>query len=266
MPFTVLAALGGCAFVAFTCWLLSVIFREYSWVDRIWSVVPPLYVGWYAYQCGWHPRLIVLTVITALWGARLTFNYWRKGGYAPGGEDYRWAILRERMSPIAYQAFNIGFIAGYQNFLLFLIALPAWWASTSKLPFGPLDAILAALFLALLAGETIADQQQWNFHQRKMAARARGEAVAPPFLDTGLWRYSRHPNFFCEQAQWWVVYAFTLAAGQSPVNPTLIGPVLLTLLFLGSTVFTEEITTSKYPSYKDYQRRTSMLVPMPPRG
>ena len=65
---------------------------------------------------------------------------------------------------------------------------------------------------------------------------------------------------------WWCVYLFAVAAGAGWLNPTLLGPVLLTLLFQGSTGFTEAITLGRYPSYADYQKTTSRLVPMPPRG
>ena len=252
--------------VAFTCWLLSVLTREYSWVDRIWSIVPAVYVAEFAAAADWaDARLNVMTVLTVLWGARLTFNYARKGGYAPGGEDYRWAVLRARMSPAAYQAFNLLFIAGYQNLLLWLIALPAWMAWTHRgTPLGWLDAVAAIGFLGLLAGEFVADEQQWRFHQAKAARRAAGVPEALGFLDTGMWAWSRHPNFFCEQGQWWVLYLFGVAAGAPWLNVTLVGAVLLTLLFHGSTNFTEAITAQKYPAYADYQRRTSRLLPWPP--
>jgi steroid 5-alpha reductase family enzyme len=251
LPFYAFAA------IAFTCWALSVVTREYSWVDRIWSLTPQLYVGLMAYQRGFSdPRLNLMTALTTLWGARLTFNFARKGGYAKGGEDYRWAVLRARMPPAVYQVFNLVFIAGYQNFLLLLIALPAWEAYRNPTALGALDYALAGLFLLLLLGETVADQQQWNFHAAKKAGSA-----SKRYLDTGLWAYSRHPNFFCEQAQWWVVYGFSVAAGAKAANPTLVGPVLLTLLFHGSTKFTEEITAQKYPEYAEYHARVSRLVP-----
>lgn len=67
-------------------------------------------------------------------GARLTFNFWRKGGYARGGEDYRWAILRQRMPAWAWQAFNIGFVAGYQNLLILGFTLPAWLVAREPTP------------------------------------------------------------------------------------------------------------------------------------
>jgi len=127
-------------------------------------------------------------------------------------------------------------------------------------PFGPPDALLAALFALFLLGETIADQQQWDFHRAKHAALAAGHEPAARFLSTGLFRYSRHPNFFCEQAQWWVVATFGVAAAHA-ATWTLLGALLLTLLFVGSTRFTESITLSKYPEYADYQRRTSAVVP-----
>lgn len=253
--------------VAALCLVLSWIFREYSWVDRSWSIVPPVYVGTFAAQAGWaDPRLNLMLALTAAWGARLTFNYARKGGYAPGGEDYRWAILKARMHPVAWHLFNVGFIAGYQHLLLWLLALPAWRAYTSPTPLGWLDVVAGVAFAALLVGETVADQQQWAFHQAKKARAASGTPEPKGFLDTGLWAWSRHPNFFCEQAQWWMVWLFGVAATGVWLDVAGLGAVLLTLLFLGSARFTESITAAKYPLYADYQRRVSMLVPLPPRG
>lgn len=247
-------------------WVLSLITGEHSWVDRIWSIVPVVYVWVFAGAAGLTDvRLDLLAVLVTLWGARLTFNFARKGGYAPGGEDYRWEVLRGRMSPAAFQLFNLFFIVIYQNVLLLLIALPAWTAYQHRTPLTPLDVILAALFLAFLTGETIADQQQWRFQQRKKAELAAGRQPSPRFLQTGLFRYSRHPNFFFEQAQWWVVFLFGCVAAGSLLQWTAIGPLLLTGLFVGSTVFTESISRSRYPEYADYQARTSPVVPWFPR-
>ncbi len=115
-------------FIAVT-WALSVVTREYSWVDRIWSVAPPLY-AWLivARTPDASPRLWLLAVLVTLWGARLTFNYARKGGYAPGGEDYRWSILRKKLGPVGFQLFNASFISPYQNALIFLLVAPAMTA------------------------------------------------------------------------------------------------------------------------------------------
>ncbi len=242
-------------------WLLSVVTREYSWTDRIWSIIPIAYVAVFAAASDGNTRLVVMAILVGLWGARLTFNFVRKGGFAPGGEDYRWAVVRARMKPWQYQAFNILFISIYQNLLLLLICLPAYTAYRHPTPFGILDVLAAVAFLAFLAGETIADQQQWTFHRGKAAVTAAGGTPPQRFLTTGLFRYSRHPNFFFEQAQWWVIALFGAIAAGSLLQWTFLGAILLTLLFLGSTALTESITRSKYPEYAEYQRTTSAQIP-----
>jgi steroid 5-alpha reductase family enzyme len=247
--------------------LLSIASREYSWVDRIWSVVPVVYAGIFAGGAGFADvRLDVVFGLVALWGLRLTFNFARKGGYAAGGEDYRWAVLRGRMSPWQFQAFNVGFITIYQNAILLLITLPAYTALEHRSSFGALDLLFTVVFLACLVGETVADQQQWNFQQAKKAALAAGTEPEQRFVQRGLFRYSRHPNFFFEQAQWWVVFAFGAVAAGSVLQWTVLGALLLTALFVGSTSFTESISRSRYPEYADYQRRTSPVVPWFPRA
>jgi steroid 5-alpha reductase family enzyme len=251
--------------VSAACWIASLLTRDTSWVDRIWSVVPVVYVWIIAGASGFtDPRLLVMAVIVTLWGARLTFNFARKGGYS-GVEDYRWAVLRGRMSPVAFQAFNLFFIVLFQNALLVLITLPALTALENPTPFGMPDALLAVLFLVALAGETIADQQQWRFHQWKAAEAAAGREPQPRFLQRGLWSASRHPNFFFEQAQWWIFFLIGAAAAGTVLVWTVAGAVLLTALFIGSTIFTESITRSKYPEYAAYQARVSPIVPFFPR-
>ncbi|WP_213816326.1 DUF1295 domain-containing protein [Glaciihabitans sp. dw_435] len=254
------------AAVCVFAWVASLISHDHSWVDRIWSIVPVVYVWVFAASAGLSdPRLNVLAVIVTLWGARLTFNFARRGGYT-GTEDYRWAILRARMSRWQFELFNLFFIVIYQNFILVAITLPAYTAYLNRgTPFGFLDGLLAVIFLAFLAGETISDQQQWSFHARKAAAAATGDTTHPRFLQTGLWRFSRHPNFFFEQSQWWIVFFIGAVAAGTVLEWTVLGAVLLTTLFIGSTIFTESITKSKYPEYSDYQATTSPIVPWPPR-
>ncbi|GLY66498.1 hypothetical protein Atai01_31170 [Amycolatopsis taiwanensis] len=259
-------ALQLCLFVAggawLVTWLLSVLTREYSWVDRIWSVIPVVYLAIFAGAAGFaDARLNTMFALSALWGARLTFNFARKGGYAPGGEDYRWAVLRERMRPWQFQVFNVVFISFYQNVILLLITLPGYTALTNRTSYGAADAVVTIVFLAFLAGETVADQQQWNFQTWKKRELAAGREPGRRFVQTGLFRYSRHPNFFFEQAQWWAMFAFGAIAAGSPWQWTVAGAVLLTLLFAGSTRFTESITLGRYPEYAGYQRSTPAMIP-----
>ena len=105
--------------VVFLCWLLSVIMHNYSQVDRIWSLVPWLYVWVFvAYSArddeGLNARLCLMAALSTIWGMRLTYNFHRKGGYDLKEEDYRWPALRETMHPILFQIFNVFFIALYQ--------------------------------------------------------------------------------------------------------------------------------------------------------
>ncbi len=260
-----LTSLVACACLAGLVWLLSVLTREYSWVDRLWSLAPPGYAWFFADVSGYTPRCVLMAALATAWGARLTFNFARKGGYAKGGEDYRWKALRARMPPALFQVFNIAFIAGFQNAILLAITLPVWAAARSTAPLGVIDLVAAALFIGFLVLESAADEQQWRFQVDKAAKKARGENVEREFLDRGLFAWSRHPNFFAEQALWWAFYLFTIGAGAGPLNVAIAGAAVLTALFQGSTTFTEKLTLAKYPAYAEYQRRTSRLLPLPPR-
>ncbi len=254
-----------CAALCVVVWLASVLTGDHSMVDRIWSIIPIVYAWVFAASAGFNDlRLDVMAALVSLWGARLTFNFARKGGYVKGGEDYRWPVLRAKMKPWQFAIFNIVFIVGLQNFILLMITTPAYTVLKNPAAFNLADAALTFAFLFFLALETVADQQQWNFHQYKKAEHAADRAVTPGFLKDGLFAISRHPNFFSEQAQWWVFAGFAIAA-TGRVDWSLAGAVMLTALFIGSTRFTEELTAAKYPEYRAYQRNVSALIPWWPR-
>ena len=259
---------GLCVVAILTCWLLSVVTQEHSWTDRAWSILPPVYLWVFAVTAmsagSADPRLVVMAVLGTLWGVRLTLNFARKGGYRPGGEDYRWAWLRHRMTPGRFAVFNLVFIAGYQNVLLLLIALPAWTVVRQPGGFGVAEAVLTGLFLLCLAGETLADQQQWRFQQARHA-RVRAGLDDPGFVRTGLFAVSRHPNYFFEIAQWWLIAGFGALAAGGWLQPGSLGAVLLTLLFVGSIAITERISRSRHPAYPAYQRQVWPLLPWFPR-
>ena len=259
-------AVGACAVLVAVCWLASVVTGNYSQVDRLWSILPAAYVGYFAACAGWaDTRLNLMALLTGLWGVRLTYNFARKGGYRRGSEDYRWPELRRLLGPIGFQILNATFIAPYQNLLLLLIAIPAYvaWGARGT-PLGALDVLAAGAFLVFLVGEIVADQQQWRFQCAKQERRARGEASGPGFVTSGLFRFSRHPNFFCEMAMWWTIYLFAVAATGRWLDWSMTGTILLTLLFQGSTWFTERMMLAKYPAYAAYRQTTSRFLPMIP--
>ncbi len=260
------SALWLCVAFSVLCWLLSLVTREYSWVDRLWSITPVIYTAHFAAHAGFgDARLNLMALLVALWGLRLTYNFARKGGYARGGEDYRWKFVQEKIGPLGFQLMNATFIAPFQNLLLLFITVPAYLAyQRAGTPLGVLDILVAAVFLLFFLGESLADEQQWKFQTAKYAAIARGQRPSSNFLTTGLFRFSRHPNFFCEQAMWWTFYVFSVAAGAAWLNWSIVGAALLTALFQGSTWLTERISVEKYPEYRDYQRTTSRLLPWLP--
>jgi steroid 5-alpha reductase family enzyme len=234
---------------------------DYSWTDRLWSTVPVGY-GWiYAYASRFSAPSTLAAAMVTLWGIRLTANFARKGGYSDK-EDYRWPILRQRISGrFAWQAFNFLFIACYQQLLFVCFTLPLWALSVAPAPAsGTASWACVAAMLLFLVLETAADLQQFDFQMAKHGHRERKPEIKAEyeqgFLSSGLFSRSRHPNYLGELGFWWSVYAYAVAAHIPSAVVALAGPVLLTLLFVGSTIFTEQITASKYPLYEQHKRHS----------
>lgn len=260
--------------IALLAFLTSEVTGNYSQVDRLWSILPPVFAWYFAAASHWNQRLVLMAVLATGWGARLTFNFWRRGGYSwppwRGMEDYRWAVLRSSPAlagPWRWRLFNLGFVSLYQVLLLLLIALPSVAAAGARQPLNLLDVGAATLFIAFLLLETAADQQQYEFqmekHRRRRAGEALGGDYGRGFRSSGLFGLARHPNFAAEMAIWCTYYLFSVAATREWLNWSAIGAVLLILLFQGSTQFTERISRGNYPEYEEYQRRVPRFIPRP---
>jgi len=262
------------AFAAYA-FIASELTRNYSQVDRLWSIVPAVFSWYFAARSGWQPRLGVMASLATIWAARLTFNFWRRGGFSwppwRGVEDYRWEHVRSMpgfQNRHVWRLFNFGFISVYQLLLLLLITVPSVVAAGSgHATFNRWDVLTAALFLTFVALETAADQQQYAFQTEKYRRKAAGEPLigdyALGFRTTGLFALARRPNFAAEQAIWIAYYGFSVAATGRWLNWSAIGALLLMLLFQGSVDLTERLTASKYPAYTDYQRRVPLFLPRP---
>ena len=269
----VLGMICGCS--ALYCFVVGELTGNNSQMDKLWSILPIVYVWVIAARAGMPVRLVVMACLATLWGARLTFNFGRKGAYKlkfwEGEEDYRWVVLRARKEfqpHWKWMLFNFFFISIYQNVLVLLTTLPALVLVNSGKPFGWMDCVAAALTLGFIIYETVADEQQWAFQTAKWKLLKEGkkleELPAPlnlGFNTTGLWGVSRHPNYFAEQAVWCCFYLFTVAGGIGILNWSMIGALLLIVLFLGSSAFAEEISSSKYPEYSSYCRTVSRFFP-----
>ncbi|MEN9994670.1 MAG: hypothetical protein RL762_1327 [Bacteroidota bacterium] len=256
------------------CFVVGEISRNNSQVDKLWSIVPIYYV--------WHmtllapelsERMILMAVLATIWGARLTFNFARRGAYTwrfwAGEEDYRWEELRKRPgfnNKFVWGLFNLFFISAYQNILIFSFTVPilATLSDQAKPQLNSVDYLLAALMLLAVAIEFVADQQQYVFQTEKHRRIKAGEALGDyekGFVSTGLWGIVRHPNYAMEQSIWVIFYLFSVNATGQWVNWTIGGCVLLLILFKGSSDFSEELSANKYPAYKDYQKNVPRFIP-----
>jgi steroid 5-alpha reductase family enzyme len=231
----------------------STFYGHLSFGDGIWSTAPIMY----AFLLNdWSPRGTLQFLLILLWGVRLSYNIWRKGGYR-GLEDYRWVVVKQRFkTALAWELFRILFLCCYQMVINFELALPVYYT-----PAGPLhtfDYILGALGLFFIVYQLIADQQQWDFQSQKKQGGKEENKIG--FVRTGLWRYSRHPNYFAELGLWWSVYGLTYG-----FNWSVLGVLQMTLLFQRVIKLTEKISSSKYDQYAAYQKTTSQLIPLPPK-
>lgn len=271
----ILGIVAGCT--ALCCFIVGEISGNNSQVDKIWSIVPIAYCWIIAVKGGMHPRLVVMAVLATLWGLRLTYNFARKGAYKlkfwEGEEDYRWSIVRSipfLKNRVVWAIFDFFFISGYQNALILMFTFPALVCMGSTAPFGWVDVLASVLMLGFIVYETVADEQQWTFQTKKWAMIKSGktlEELPEPynkgFNTFGLWNVSRHPNYMAEQAIWVCFYIFTIGAGAGIINWSMIGALLLIVLFTASTNLVEGISGGKYPEYAQYCKKVNKFFPGP---
>lgn len=230
-------------------------------------------------------RTFLMATVATIWGLRLTYNFARRGGYSfppwKGEEDYRWEQIRQGhylkilQNPLVWTVFNFVFISFYQNVLLLLIASPSLVAYTmatnracseNGVPINILDFVSAGLVIFFIIVETLADNQQYTFQTEKYRQINAGEELKGEYKDgfcqSGLFSIVRKPNYAAEQSIWISFYLFSISATQGNLfNWTMIGCVLLVLLFQGSGQLTEKLSIMKHPSYTEYQKRVPLYVP-----
>jgi len=258
---------------ALLCFLVSEITRNYSQVDKLWSLMPIAYsiITLVAFPAS--ARLWLMTILISLWGFRLSYNFSRKGGYniVPwrGEEDYRWSIMRSLpflKGRFRFGLFNLFFISLYQHLLILLFCAPILLAAQyNEKPLSPFDAIPALFMLLFIAIETIADNQLFSFQQQKKNITPResrfADSLTNGFISQGLFSRVRHPNFASEQAIWVSLYFLGVVASGEWFNWSAIGAIFLILLFQGSSMLTEIISSQKYPEYAAYQKAVPRFFP-----
>ena len=268
-----------CASSVAYCFIVGEISRNNSQMDKLWSVLPIAYTWIVAALGEFRWRLIIIAVIVTLWGARLTYNFAKKGAYSikfwTGEEDYRWGYLRSKKpftNKVVWGVFDLGFISFFQNAVVLGITLPAVAIMNSDAKLNALDIVAGVLMFAALLYEVIADRQQNKFQNKKYEYLKKGmklEDLPEPynrgFNVSGLWARSRHPNYIGEQLIWVGLYLFAISGGEAHFgvfNWTIAGVMLLILVFVGSSRMAEGISVKKYAEYEEYQKQVFRYLPL----
>ena len=250
---TLAASLGA----MFLLWLLSLRLRDASIVDIWWGPgIAALAAVAFVVTGGSHPRRTLLLALTALWALRLGgYLLWRNAGC---GEDPRYQAMRRHFGA-RFEAISLLSVFGLQGVLQWIVALPLQLAQLDPGPaqLGAIDALGALLFACGLGFESVGDFQ---------LARFRADpAQQGRVLDRGLWRYTRHPNYFGDCSAHWGLFVVALATPWGWVG--VLGPLTMTVLLLrvSGVALLERSIGKRRSAYGDYQRRTSAFIPWPPK-
>jgi steroid 5-alpha reductase family enzyme len=199
---------------------------------------------------------LVASLLVLVWAARLGLYLFRR--ILRMKVDHRFDGMRD--DPLRFARFWV-----LQALTVAVVMLPVSYLLDDDHPpgLGAWSAVGAAVFVVGLAVEAIADAQKSGFRGRD---ENRGR-----FVSTGLWRYSRHPNYFGEILVWWGLFAYSIPFLHGLAFAVVLGPVFITvlLLFVSGIPLLERSADEKYgdePAYREYKRRTSILVPLPPRS
>jgi len=236
-------------------WLASLLLRNSSIVDMWWGPGILLIGVTYAVTSeSASARDRVVLVLLALWAVRLA---WHIGARNIGhGEDFRYAKWRRERGR-SWWWFSYFKVFVLQAVIAWIVSMPLYFAITSTAPIGlsGWDAAAVLLFVIGFLFEAIGDEQLRRF---KASPSNKGRV-----LDTGLWRYTRHPNYFGEALLWWGFGLFSVAAGG---YIGLISPAIMTFLLIrvSGVALLEQTLRETKPEYRDYIRRTSSFLPMPP--
>jgi steroid 5-alpha reductase family enzyme len=237
---------------ALLAWAISTARRNAGLVDIFWSLFMLVAALWYFFGQTQHAtRAVVVLALVTVWALRLAGYLALRNWNAP--EDHRYQAIRARNQP-GFTWKSLYLVFGLQAVLALVVAAPLFAAITAAGPLRLLDFAGAALVLAGLVIESAADAQ--------LAAFRTDPASKGRVLDSGLWRYSRHPNYFGEFCVWWGFFLLALATG---AWWTAISPLLMSVLLLrvsGVTLLEKDIGTRR-PGYAQYIARTNAFFPGP---
>ena len=241
--------------VGVVSWLFSIARKDVSFVDSLWSFFFLLAAIVFATETTHlQERGILVLALVAIWALRLSIYITARNWGEP--EDYRYQQIRANNEPgFAFKSLYIVF--GLQGVLAWLVAMPLFPAISSAAPLNALDVVATLLWITGFVFEAGGDYQLSRF---KADAESKGKV-----LDTGLWRYTRHPNYFGDFCIWWSFFLFAVAAGGWW---TIASPILMSILLLkvSGVAMLESTIADRRPKYADYIRNTNAFFPGPPRS
>jgi steroid 5-alpha reductase family enzyme len=253
----VLAVAAACvAALMFVLWALSLAIRDVSIVDPAWgfAFVVVAIAGLCAGN-GEAARRLLLLALTAAWGLRLSLHLTRRK-LAEREEDRRYARMR-RAKGARFKLWSLYSIFAFQGLLVLIVSLPLQVGAEHG---GALSAWIVPGVLVFAVGlgfEAVGDEQLRRFKA--------DPANAGKVMNRGLWRYTRHPNYFGDTCVWWGLWLVVLPVGGSWW--TAIGPAVMTTLLVrvsGKALLERDIAKRR-PGYADYIRNTSGFLPLPPK-
>jgi len=247
-------ALGIALIVAVTAWLVSVARRDVSIVDSLWSLMilasVLAYVGFSDFLGS---RTLLVITLVGVWALRLSLYIAVRNHGEP--EDRRYQAIRANNQPF-FELKSLYIVFLLQGFLAWVISLAAVAAVSGQTPPGPLDYAGVALWLTGMIFEVVGDFQLQQFRKNRTNEN--------DVLDSGLWRYTRHPNYFGEAALWWGIYLIALSAG---AWWTVFAPLLMSFLLLrvSGVRLLEKDISERRPAYRQYISRTNAFFPGLPK-
>jgi steroid 5-alpha reductase family enzyme len=236
-------------------WALSIKMQDASIVDIFWGLGFVL-VAWFALLLGngSTDRRWLLTVMVTLWGLRLTvYLGWRNAGK---DEDYRYRAMRRRYGA-RFPLLSLFIVFWFQGFVAWLISFPIQAIAIYDAPLSWLDLLGVLLWVIGLSFEAIGD---WQLMQFKVDPNNQTKV-----MQRGLWRYTRHPNYFGDFLVWWGIGCLAWSVGASW---SLFGPALMTLFLLkvSGVALLEKTITQRRPEYEEYIKKTSAFFPWVPKA
>jgi steroid 5-alpha reductase family enzyme len=238
-------------------WTISIVVKNASIVDIVWGLGFVL-VAWtvrITTDQGNDARQWLLVAMATIWGLRLAIHlYVRNHG---NGEDFRYRAMRKHYGP-KFGLISLATVFGLQGVLMFVVSLPVQLGQADPTPkIGVIAIVGVLLWLVGMFFETVGDLQLTRFK--------RDPANKGKVMDIGLWRYTRHPNYFGDACVWWGIGIVAAETGSGAWG--LIGSALMTFLLrrVSGVTMLERTMAKRRPGYTEYVARTSPFIPRPPK-